>query len=487
MPRAPSTRSQSWAADQFGQADLGDARRTARLVHSAACIHEHPGGSLPAKFHDPAALGGYYRLANEPDVTHAHIIRAAPRTWQRMRDETGVVLVLHDTTIGDYSGLSIEDLGQIGDGHGRGLYIHNALAVTPDRRVLGLAGQWLHKRRKVPKNETKAPRQRAPDRESRLWKRAVEQIPHAPAGRLWVDVADRGADVTEFLAHEHKAQRAYLVRSQHNRTVQQVDGSGAVAKARLHALIHTLMARACRTQEVQEAPGRGPRTAPLALAWADVTIVPPRQPRGDHDAPPLPVCAVRVWDVDPPAGQKGIEWILLTNVRVATESDAWARVDWYRARWVVEEYHKVMKTGVEIESLQFTTRGALEVTIGVLSVVAVSLLELRDLARDPQRASEPATHHVPRLWVVVLSAWRHARARGLDRARVRDGAGAAGRAPEPHTRRTTGGDRALARMDATPGHASRCGRRRPRVNGPKLKLLTTRLALHGLASVRPRP
>ena len=171
------------------------------------------------------------------------------------------------------------------------------------------------------------------------------------------------------------------------------------------------MARQCRTQEIQGTDRRVARTAPLAVAWVRLTIVPPRQPRGDHDDTPLPVWAVRVWEVDPPAGQQALEWILLTNVPVVTESDAWERVDWYGVRWVVEEYHKAMKTGVEIETLQFTTRGALDATIGVLSVVAVSLLELRDVARDPKRASEPATRYVPRLWVVVLSAWRHAQVR----------------------------------------------------------------------------
>ena len=85
MGRTPSARSRDWAEEQFGDADLGDARRTERLVHSAACMHEHPSGSLPAKFHDPASLEGYYRLANQPDVTHARIVRTAARaTWQRL-------------------------------------------------------------------------------------------------------------------------------------------------------------------------------------------------------------------------------------------------------------------------------------------------------------------------------------------------------------------------------------------------------------------
>ncbi|MFO0845352.1 MAG: hypothetical protein U0797_23705 [Gemmataceae bacterium] len=52
--------------------------------------------------------------------------------------------------------------------------------------------------------------------------------------------------------------------------------------------------------------------------------------RGEHDDTPLEVYALRVWEIDPPAGEKGIEWVLLTNVAVADEEDAWRRVDWYQ-------------------------------------------------------------------------------------------------------------------------------------------------------------
>jgi Transposase DNA-binding len=408
--RTPREFSRDWAMQQFGDADLGDARRTKRLVHSAACIYEHPVGSLPDKFHDPASLDGYYRLANEPDVTHAQIIHAAAqKTWQRMGEEPGVVLLIEDTTVGDYSGLDIDELGQIGDGNGRGLYLHNILAVTPNRHVLGLAGQLLHKRRKVPKKETKAQCQKAPDRESRLWKNACQQLPAAPAGHQWVDVADRGGDISEFLAYEHRVGRSYLIRSQHNRKVLVEQADGTIQQTKLHDYIRsqTSQASQLRSHEVQSTKKRSARQAELALAWVNLKIVPPRQARGEHDGSPLPVYVIRVWEVNPPKGEKRIEWILLTNVAVTTELEAWERVDWYEVRWMAEEYHKAMKTGVEIEKLQFTTRAALDVTIGLLSVVAVSLLDMRDAARDPQRVLEPATKYVPRLWLVVLSKWRH--------------------------------------------------------------------------------
>jgi hypothetical protein len=139
---------------------------------------------------------------NRPEVGHEQLIRAAAaHTHRRRIDHQGVVLILHDSTVLDYSGLdSLTDLGQVGDGHGRGFYAHDSLAVSADRRALGLAWQILHRRRKVNKGETKAQGSKNPRRESRLWKAACEQIPAAPDEQPWVDVADRGSDIPEFLA-----------------------------------------------------------------------------------------------------------------------------------------------------------------------------------------------------------------------------------------------------------------------------------------------
>ena len=90
--RKPSSSAVAWAEDPFGQAARGDARRAQRRVPSAAWILEHPGGSLPAQFSDPADLDAFSRLRNSPEVSHAQLIRAAAaRTWQRRAEHPGVV------------------------------------------------------------------------------------------------------------------------------------------------------------------------------------------------------------------------------------------------------------------------------------------------------------------------------------------------------------------------------------------------------------
>ena len=115
---------------------------------------------------------------------------------------------------------------------------------------------------------------------------------------------------------------------------------------------------------------------------------------------------MRAAEIDPPAGVEPLEWILLTNVPVGSAADAWQRVDWYRVRWVIEEYHKGQKTGCGIEQLQFRHRDRLEPVVALLSVVALTLLELRDLSRRPEAQSQAAIAVLPWAWVRLLSRWR---------------------------------------------------------------------------------
>ncbi len=116
---------------------------------------------------------------------------------------------------------------------------------------------------------------------------------------------------------------------------------------------------------------------------------------------------MRVWEVDPPAGEERLEWFLVTNEPVPTFDDAYRVVGWYECRWIVEEYHKGMKTGCQIESPQFTTEDRLKPAIAVLSIVALTLLEMRDASRRADAKTRKATEILCEDYVSVLSTWRH--------------------------------------------------------------------------------
>ena len=398
-----------FGARHFGGAQLGHKKRTACLVKIADLIYRHPGGTLPHKLHAPKDYKAMDRLMNRAEVTHASVLQPhRAHTWERMTQQDGPVMVLHDTTELDYSGLkSIADLGSIGNGGGRGFLCHNSLAFDPQQHeVLGVANQILHRRVRVGRKESvRAKRERA-DRESRLWLQGVDAVGVAPVGRQWLHIADRGADTFEFLAQQVAADRLFVVRSCTNRNIRQGHDETA-ATGSLHTYARALSLQGSREVIVSARPGRAERRATVRVAWAPILLQPPHVRRGEYEKRPLPLWVVIVREVDPPAGVEPLEWILLTNVAVINLDEAWERVSWYECRWVIEEFHKGQKTGCAIEEMQFTTSQALEPMIALLSVVAVGLLNLREASRREDAKERPATDLMDATYVAVLSLWRY--------------------------------------------------------------------------------
>src|ERR1700687_2105486 len=213
----------SFGEMHFGAAALGHKGRNQCLVKIADLIHRYPGGTLPHKLHAPKDYKSMDRLMNRSEVTHAAVLQPHyERTLALLRQADGPMLILHDTTELDYSGLnSIADLGSIGGNLGRGYLCHNSLVLDPQgHQVLGLANQILHCRKLVGRKEgVKAKRDRK-SRESRLWTRALTAIGPAPAGKLWVHVADRGADTFEHLAKHIQERSSFVIRSLGKRRIR---------------------------------------------------------------------------------------------------------------------------------------------------------------------------------------------------------------------------------------------------------------------------
>jgi hypothetical protein len=398
--------------DILGAAELGDRRRTARLVKTFDRMCAHPGGTLPDKLASPPDLRGLYRLCDSESTTHEAVLEPA-RAYARARVEAcpGDVLVLHDATELDYTTLTslAGDLGQIGKGDRRGYLCHNVLAVAADSgEVLGLMDQLLHRRDEVPDGETLAEHRDRPTRESRVW---VLGTRHLPADARLIDVADQGADTFEFLEHESRSGRRFVIRAAKARQVY-AGHEPTGPRRELKAYARGLPELGRFTMDVQPQPGRKARkAAEFVVRGAAVLVCRPHAKAGHHGNDPLPLYVVQVAEVSPPEGEEAIEWTLLTNERVQTFEDALRVTGWYERRWVVEEYHKAQKTGCRIEDMQFTTTGRLEPAIALLSVVAVTLLNLREASRRGDAGTRRADTLLCSESIEVLSLKRYGKVR----------------------------------------------------------------------------
>jgi len=366
----------------FGRVNLGDRRRTKRLVTTVDRMCGHPGGTLPDKLNRPADLRAFYRLMNVPQVTHPVLLGShAAYTRDRIAAlPSGVVLLLHDATELDYSTLTSvrPHLGQIGPGTRRGYICHNSLAVRADSgAVLGLTSQILHHRADVPESETVKQKRERDSRESRLWVQGAAASGPAPAGVRCVDVSDTLSDTFEYMAYEVSHGRHFVLRAREDRRLQTARADADY----LFAAVRALPSQGKRTLRVLASPGRTARTTTVQVAFTPLLLAIPGKHHGEYAKTPLALWAVRVWEPNTPADEEPLEWILLTNMPVEQEDDAQQRVDWYEHRPIIEELHKSMKTGCGIESMQFDKIERLEPAIAVLSVVATTLLGLRDAAR----------------------------------------------------------------------------------------------------------
>lgn len=187
-----------WAIKQWGQAQLGDFRGTQRAIEIGEALATNPNASLPAQMMHWSDLKTTYRLLSEVDVTHAALSQP---DWQQtrqkaMRSQASVVLFIQDSSELDYTRQAkIKNVGQIGNGKGRGLMMQTCVAVLPtptNAEILGIAAQSLWRRTEV-KQGTETRSERAQRRrESDIWAEIVEAIGEAPAQDTQPAVGQRG-------------------------------------------------------------------------------------------------------------------------------------------------------------------------------------------------------------------------------------------------------------------------------------------------------
>ena len=396
----------AWAERQFGSARLGDARRTRRLVGYAAKAAAAPSGSVPGQCGCWRGAKGAYRLfdndaATFDAVTAPHLALARAEA-ARQASRGRVVLHVSDTTTLSLRRPGTRGLGPVGaGGRGSGLPLHSTLALDvgggPDSppEVLGLSHQQLWSRGDGARGGAR------PVPESAKWPAAVEAVGPAPGGVRYVHVGDAEADCWPLLSACGAAGVGHVTRACQDRLVSPGHGPTAGPTARLFELAR---ARPPLGGKVLWARARGNEEAgPLRLlvSATPVTVHPPKNGKGPRPAP-LARWGVRVWEAHPPGGRTPVEWVLLTDHPVGDLESALLVAFWYTCRWLIEEYHKCLKSGCNVEARQLRDADRLAPLVGVLAVVAVRLLQLKHRARTNPDA--PARSVVPERHVQTLAA-----------------------------------------------------------------------------------
>lgn len=373
----------------------GDLRRdergrlvVERLAHAA-------GKSLPQAMLSDAELEGAYRHLSHESVTLTDILRPQVGNTMQRVVEAGLAYAIHDTTDFLFGGeAKRKGLGPVNGGGDQGFLAHVSLAVTADgeRVPLGLLALGTRVRTQVG----------APTGEERgKWQKGVEHASEGLPKEALIHLADRESDIYEVLHWMLCEGRRFIFRAAQDRVVFDEDGErcylfdAVTGSASILCEVEVELGERRHKdrppKDVKRHPARKSRTARLTLSAQRLSLKRPR--KGKRGLPSsLTLNVVRAWEARPPEGEAPVDWLLFTTEPISTPEDVLRVVEGYRTRWMIEEFFKALKTGLNYEASQLESAHALFNLLGYCCAVAYALLLMRALARTKAASQLPASH-----------------------------------------------------------------------------------------------
>ena len=372
--------------DVFRRAELGDARLVRRAVGLAQALAEAPDVSLPKVWATSAELQAGYDFLRSPRTDFTDLMEAVQLFAREQALEARRVLVIHDTTDAACPAAEPEEVGFLPTGKA-GFYIHHALCVAADtKRPLGVVWSQLWSRpqrsqghgKNRPGSMTAKLEERESDRwlegvaEAQLWTEGCEEVIH---------VMDREGDSFRLFQHMQSLGIDFVVRLRHDRGVEE----GSLAQSLSQAPLKLRRAIAVTAREGKSMPSythraRSARETELLVRAATVEVRAPNYlGRGTE---PVELNVVQVLEENPPAGTEPIAWVIGTTLPIGTRAQVERVIDIYRARWMIEEFHKALKTGCMFEKRQLESFDSITTLLALSYPVACELLRVRSRARQ---------------------------------------------------------------------------------------------------------
>jgi hypothetical protein len=386
--------SRSSLVAEMSTGELGDQRLHDRRDRLMTILEEHPDTAFPEACADDAEVEALYRFLRNrrvslPALIEPHLIATQARC-AALRE----VLVIHDTTDMVFAGETPRSgLAALGKGR-QGYWVHAALAVSADglRAPLGVLSlaPFVRKIQAPGTHKDERARFEDPDKESRCWRDGIAAVRTRCGDTIdAIHVMDRAADSYELFAAMIAQGDRFVVRLTYDRYVVTDEGPGRLhaATARTVVLCEqqvTVAPRRAGNRPLharQKHPPRDGRVATLQYAAQHLAL---QRPQGRQYAElpvTLAVQVVTVTEIAPPPGEAPVAWRLITTDPVDTVEQVQQIVAWYRARWMIEEFFKAVKTGCAYEKRQLESLATLLVALALLVPIAWQLLLLRHLAR----------------------------------------------------------------------------------------------------------
>ena len=382
----------SWLNDELEGCNFADARLGKRFRIVLERFSQGLGETIPLACQDWASTKAAYRFFSNRRVSEQEILAGHfQATRARFHITGGRILVLHDTT--EFSFQRADPLA-IGvtksvnsgkDSAGRlrthtvcGLLMHSSLVVTTEGLPLGLAAVkfWTRKKFKgcnALKKKINPTRLPIEEKESVRWLENLKQattLLNEP--ERCVHIGDRDSDIYELFCAAQGAKTHFLVRIHADRLAE--DGTRTISQEMDETPVKGL-----HRIEVRDPQGNRSE-ATLQLRYRRLRVFPPAGKQKRY--PELNLTVIYAQELGTPKDREPINWKLLTDLPVSSRAEAIQKLVWYAARWKVETYHKILKSGCKAEESRLRTAERLVNLIAVFCILSWRLFWMTMLNRS---------------------------------------------------------------------------------------------------------
>jgi len=351
--------------------NFGDSRLNDRGIKVITQMAAEPGLSFPKMADSWGTLKAIYRFLSNNKVNHNKILEPhLKQTALRCKSRT-IILAVQDTTFFSYSHHpGVQDLGHIeGYQQGWGMLAHNVLALDgQSMEPLGLLHQEVIVRKEQHSREETYKQRLGRNRESDKWFKGLRSAKTLLADhKRIIHICDREADIYFLIRDILDAGQGFVIRCAKNRRT---------AEGGLLLEITKKAQPVCNEViEIARNGNRQKRMAEILISSCRVEISAPKVVGGKGRV--IPVNIVVAKEITPPKSQEPLHWILLTSEVLTDESACRQIINYYRQRWIIEDFHKGLKSGCKMEERQLASRHSLQNALSLFSIITAQSLSLR--------------------------------------------------------------------------------------------------------------
>jgi hypothetical protein len=372
------TKSADWLEHETEFSNFKDSRINTRFKSLINQMWSSIGRSIPFACQDWANTKAAYRFFSNERVSEEEILQGhLQSTKSRCSKVEEPIFILHDTTEFSYHREKPELIGvtrivKSGKAYGHpkfhticGLLMHSSLAVTKAGLPLGLTAVkfWTRKTFKRKMIESKINNTRIPieQKESIRWlenlKDTVELLKEP---KKYIHIGDRESDIYELFCLANELGTNFLVRSR-------LDRACGTERRIVMEEINDTKIKGLHSIELRDKKGKKVNVL-LEVKYKKLKILPPKAKKTRY--PEVSLTVIHAMERNQPKNREKINWKLVTNMSVASRSEAIEKLNWYAMRWKIETFHKILKSGCRAEESKLRTAEGLTKLISIFCILS---------------------------------------------------------------------------------------------------------------------